>query len=1117
MKRLTTSLIASALLFLAAAAPASAAQEWEFHAFSNTTVAPVDKVAPVDNPETTTLKENEVQYHVQARNVGDKPMDGSQIELVLELPPGFEVVKAAAVDMSATKFFPCFDSADGVSSAIGADGVVCRVSSPIPSLLENFFSFLRLDLIAAVVNPSAAGSLLAQAEISGGGASTATTVDPITVTEAAPVFGFDAFEAIAVADKAGTTMTQAGGHPYQHVTEIDFNTMQNPNPSKGHLWPVEAPRDIAVELPPGFVGNPTILDECSTTELAGKGGLDGITNCPATSQAGTVMLRMRAGGDLTPAAFGPYGLFNMVPRPGSPARFGFNAWGSLIFFDAELRSNGDYGLTVGPRGTSQALAIAGSRVTFWGVPSSKDHDRFRTCPPTGDFGCASGSPERPFFRMPTSCTAAGEGVQVRARMNSWANPGNFVSRTIESHEGPGYPHPPSEWGPPAGIDGCEDVPVKGKLSALPTSIDTTTPSGLEVEVEVPNPGLDNPTGIASSDIKKVKVTLPEGLTVNPSQAEGLGACLPGQYASTELSFFPTPGKGCPDDAKIGTVSVETPLLEETIPGDVYIAQPYENPFGSLLALYVVMEEPQRGVLIKIAGKVETNPATGQIVTTFDDLPQLPFDRFEFRFREGSRAPLVTPQACGAYTTRVEFTGHSDPNGAPVVSESSFEIVRGIGGSACPSGGIPPFKPGLLAGTRNNNAGSYSPFDLRLFRTDAEQQFTNFSIKLPPGLTGKLAGIPFCPDAAIAAAKDPNRTGAQELATPSCPPASEVGRTLVGAGVGPVQAYVPGKIYLAGPYNGSALSIAAITAAKVGPFDLGTVVVREALRVNPETAEVFIDAAGSDPLPRIIDGIPTKLRDIRAYVERPSFVLNPTNCDPTSVASTVLGSGLDFANPADDAPVTVSTRFQAANCAALPFKPKLALSLKGGTKRGGHPALRAVLRMKGGEANIAKAQVTLPHSAFLAQSHIRTICTRVQFRAEACPKGSIYGYARAVTPLLDEPLQGPVYLRSSNNPLPDLVAALRSGRIDIDLAGRIDSVNGGEIRSTFTAVPDAPVSKFILTMQGGKKGLIENSANLCSSTNRSTAVFTGHNGKRHRFAPELKPRSCTKGKAAKKKR
>ncbi|HSS42731.1 MAG TPA: hypothetical protein VLK37_09330, partial [Solirubrobacterales bacterium] len=581
--------------------------------------------------------------------------------------------------------------------------------------------------------------------------------------------------------------------------------------------------------------------------------------------------------------------------------------------------------------------------------------------------------------------------------------------------------------------------------------------------------------------------------------------------------------GCPEASKVGEVKIQTPLLKEEARGSLYVATPFANPFNSLIALYMVAKVPERGILIKQAGLVKADPNTGQLTTIFDGLPQIPFSSVKLSLRAGARSSLVTPPACGSYDVVAKFTPWSaqDPNNptqAEIVPRtSSFAIERGVGGGACPSGATPPFHPGLFAGTINNAAKSYSPFNLRLTRNDGEQEFTNFSIKLPPGVIGKLAGVGVCADAAIAAATartGPN--GAQEeLDAPSCPANSQVGRTLAGAGVGASLTYVPGKVYLAGPYNGAKLSIVAITAAKVGPFDLGTVVVREALKVNPETAEVFVDAAGSDPLPHIIQGIEVHLRDIIVEVDRPDFVLNPTNCNRTSTASTVLGSGLDFASASDNEPVTVTSPFQAADCSSLGFKPKLSIQLLGGTKRGDTPRLKAVLQARKGDANIGKAQVTLPHSAFLEQGHIRTVCTRVQFNSgagngEGCPKGSIYGKAKAITPLLDEPLAGKVYLRSSNHELPDLVAALHSSKADINLVGRIDSLNG-RIRNTFEGVPDAPVTKFILEMQGGQKGLIVNSTDLCKGKHRALANFDGQNGKLWDLKPVVGAKCGGKGK------
>ncbi len=397
------------------------------------------------------------------------------------------------------------------------------------------------------------------------------------------------------------------------------------------------------------------------------------------------------------------------------------------------------------------------------------------------------------------------------------------------------------------------------------------------------------------------VTLPEGVTVNPSAGEGLGACTPSDY-HRETAESP-PGAGCPDSSKIGEVTIESALLSEPVKGSLFLAEPYENPFpepeaghpnGTLLAVYIVAKLPDRGLLIKSAGKVEPNPVTGQLTTTFDNIPQLPFSHFTLRFREGQSAPLVTPPGCGTFTTQASFVPWSavDPNNpAPeeVVHENpSFTIDKGVHEGPCPSGGVPPFKPQVIAGTNDNAAGSYSPFYLRLIREDGEQEITKFSTTMPPGLTGDLTGIPFCPDSMIEAAR--HTTGRQEIGEPSCPHASEIGHTIVGAGVGSILAQTPGKVYLAGPYHGSALSIVSITSATVGPFDLGTVVIRFALRINPTTAQVEVDSTGSDPIPHIIDGIVVHVRDIRAYIDRPGFILNPTSCAAMSIVEHDRRSG-----------------------------------------------------------------------------------------------------------------------------------------------------------------------------------------------------------------------------------
>jgi hypothetical protein len=469
--------------------------------------------------------------------------------------------------------------------------------------------------------------------------------------------------------------------------------------------------------------------------------------------------------------------------------------------------------------------------------------------------------------------------------------------------------------------------------------------------------------------------------------------------------------------------------------------------------------------------------------------------------------LVTPPACGSYETVAKLYPWSNPS-VPTTSTATFQIDHGIRGGACPPGGIPPFEPNFQAGAINNDAGSFSPFNMRLIREDGEQDMTKFSAVLPPGELGSLAGVGKCPDSAVAIAKA--KTGKQELASPSCPASSLIGHSSAGAGVGSVLTYVGGNIYLGGPYHGAPLSVISITPAVAGPFDVGTVVVQLGLTLNPKTAEVEVDGARSDPIPHILKGIVLKLRDLRVYVDRKNFTLNPTDCGQFQAKSALFGAYLNVFDPSDDKAANLSTPYQAANCANLGFKPNLALSLKGGTVRGAHPALTGTYRPRPGDANLKGLVLRLPHSAFLDQAHIRTICTRVQYAASGgngagCPAASVYGKAKAFTPLLDEPLEGPVVLRSSNHNLPDFVASLH-GIVDVEVVARIDSKHGG-IRASFSELPDAPISKVVVQMQGAKKGLIINSTNLCAAENHANAGFEGHNGKRSSSKPVVEAVGC----------
>ncbi|MET0305602.1 MAG: hypothetical protein ABW196_05165 [Solirubrobacterales bacterium] len=915
-------------------------------------------------------------------------------------------------------------------------------------------------------------------------------------------FGLEKFD-VTFTNTDSTPATQAGSHPFQMTTTVNFNKL-GPNQPDGELK-----NGVFAQIE-GIVADPTATPRCQTVDFLTK--IPGVRNslCPDSSALGYAATSLTL-----IEAYSP--VFNLEPPPGVLLKLGFVAANTPVTIEIGLNDSPPYNGIARVTNIPQTSGVLDSYLTLWGSPGDTAHDPYRgncvsslqpvgSVPviPSGPFpkppsygDCETNAPDLPFLTLPRTCQGA---LTTSYTVESWQ--GESESGSVLTHDDA---LPPG----PIGMTGCAKLGFSPSIKAQPTSRASESASGLDFSLEVHDEGLSSPTGLANSDIRKTVVTLPEGVTVNPSSAEGLEVCSEADLGRETLKSLP--GQGCPDASKLGTVEVLTPLLDEALYGSLFIAEPYRNPFDSLLALYVVIKSPKLGIIVKQAGKVEPDARTGQLVSTFDEIPQLPFSSFRLHFREGARSPLVTPPACGDYQTKAVLTPWA--GGQPLTATSSFKLISGVGESACPSGGTPPFEPGFAAGTNNNNAASFSPFYMRLTRRDGDQDLTKFSAKLPPGMVAKLAGTSRCPEASIAQARE--RTGegegTLELASPSCPASSQIGRVMAGAGVGAVLTYVPGKVYLAGPYRGAPLSVVAIVPAVAGPFDVGAVVTRQALQIDPRTAEVTADGSASDPIPHILAGIPLKVRDIRVYVDKASFTLNPTSCEPFAVSSTLWGGGSDVFGSGDDSPLGLSSRFQAANCASLGFKPKLSLALKGGTKRGGHPALTGTYTPRPGEANLKGLALRLPRSAFLDQAHIRTICTRVQFAAKACPAGATYGQATAYSPLLEEPLSGPVILRSSNHNLPDFVADLH-GLIDVEAVARIDSKKGG-IRATFEDVPDAPLTKVVVRMQGSKKGLIVNSKNLCAAKNRATAQFDGQNGKRYTAKPVVGA-SCGKSGGAK---
>ena len=1046
--------------------------------------------------------EGKGQILLTATNLGDASVDGGAggvVSVTDMLPAGLHAV---SIEGSADKF-------EGGSQGIKGP-VVCVLASLTCTFAGTVPPYDQIEVVIGVtVEEGASSGEINGVSVTGGGAQGASIARPIRVGEEAIPFGV-AVNELTPEGEGGLPDTQAGSHPFQVTSTLMFNSRLAlaEDGTREYPVPLALPKNVNVKLPPGLVGNPIPFARCTLKQF-----LTSVTESNECSYKTAVGV---ASVIVNEPSFGQVRfvepVFNLEPSFGEPARFGFYIPISKtpVLLDTSVRSgNGeDYGITVSSLNTSQIASLTVSEVTFWGVPGDPRHDNVRGWGclrttlgyPSKEVPCTPLADQRPqsLLTLPTSCP--GSPLASSAEVNAWSQPAAFSTIPVS------VPMPT--------LDGCNRLSFSPTTSAEPTTDRASAPSGLDFNMDFHDEGLTSREGLAQSHLDKAVVTLPEGFTINPSAGVGLGGCTPADYASESLASIP--GAGCPNNSKLGTVEIETPLLTQKIHGSLFIAQPYDNPFnepghpnGSLVAIYIVAKNPEVGVLVKLAGKVTPNPVTGQLVTIFENNPQLPFDHFNFHFREGQQAPLISPPACGTYTTRAELSPWSNPTAA-LTDNSTFTITKGYDGGACPSGDVPPFKPGILAGSVNNNAGAFSPFYLHLTRTDADQEIAGFSTDLPEGLTGDLSGIPFCSEAAIALARA--KTGSQEQTEPSCPASSQIGHTLVGTGVGAVLAYVPGKIYLAGPFHGDPFSVVSVTSAVVGPFDLGTVVLRFALRIDPYTARVSVDPSASEPIPTILDGIVTHVRDIRVYIDRSKFTLNPTSCNPLAISST-LTSNLGKAT-------TVSSPFQASNCQALAFKPIFKVSTSGKTSRKNGASLHVQLTYPTGvQANISKVKVDLPKQLPSRLTTLQKACTAAQFEANpaGCPPASIVGHAKAITPLIPVPLEGPAYFVShGGEAFPSLIFVLQGYGVTIDLVGSTFINKAGITSSTFKTVPDQPVGSFELTLPQGKFSALAANGNLCKSKLKMPTEFVAQNGVVVHQSTKIAVTGCPhkKGKSAK---
>jgi hypothetical protein len=906
---------------------------------------------------------------------------------------------------------------------------------------------------------------------------------------ASETFGVKSLDSSIVSNAEGVPATQAGSHPYAMTTGITFNHVVTAAGEPPRVSTYGDPKDIEINLPAGLIVNPRATEtRCTEAELESPEGPNG---CPNASAVGVFSVYLDGAEILGEP------VYNMAPSGDVPTELGFNAAGIgvIVHVGGRVRTGADYGLSADISDISDEHPIYGLELTLWGDPSATSHDEERGLCADGvakqtfkETGIHSSCPvERtsaPFLTLPTSCT--GEPLATSMSTDSWQEPGGLNPDGTPNLSDPRWKTASSSTSP---VTGCEDLdfaPTFTVRTAEPEAASAESPSGLDVDLKLPLE--ESVNGVAGADLEEAEVALPAGFAISPSAAGGREACTP---AEIELGNAKAPA--CPAAAKLGSAKIVTPLVEGPLEGSIYLAQPYanvaafssslEHPGGSLLALYVVAEGD--GVLIKLPGKVEADAQTGRLTITFANLPQLPIGEMRLSLYGGERALLVTPSACGSYAVQSKLTPWS---GTPAVMESSnLEVGSGPGGGACPSG---RFSPAFTAGTLSNRAGASSAFSLTLSREDGERRFGAFSVKLPPGLSGILSGVTPCPE--------------PQAAQGNCPPAAEIGTATVGAGPGADPFYLPApgqpanRIYLTGPVpqgsnqSGAPFGLSIVVPALVGPFDLGTVVVRASIAIDPRTAQMTI-SSGVGGVPIVEDGIPLDIRTLELNIDRPGFIVNPTNCARQEITGTISSAG--------GASAAVSSPFQAANCASMPFKPRLTALTHARTSKADGAYLHVKIVSGPGQADIAKVKIDLPKQLPSRLTTLQRACRAKVFEADpaACPAASIVGTATVVTPVLAGALSGPAYLVSHGVAgFPALVLVLQGDGVRIELEGQTN-IHRGITSSAFRSLPDVPIdtldlvfpvgphSAFAVNLPpGAKRG-------LCAQTLRMPTAIVGQNG------------------------
>jgi hypothetical protein len=825
-------------------------------------------------------------------------------------------------------------------------------------------------------------------------------------------------------------------------------------------------KEVVVDLPLGFAGSTLAAPECTLAQLSST------LRCPLETAIGNIKTEPEGPEQVDSQ------IWNIVPEHGVPAEFGYVDAGlnTHVFYVHVVPSPSGYVIQVTNPEIPQVF-LSHIVVTFYGDPALRD---------------GTGHAQVPFFTDPTACS--GGALRATIWMDSWQHPGSFNGDGTPNLEGdPNWVKATSE-SPP--VTGCNELQFTPELLAQPTTSQADTPSGLEFEMKLAQTEF---VGVhATPALKNASVTFPAGLTVDPSAGNGLGACSEAQIGWKGPSQFDfTPSQpSCPESSKIGSLELETPEIPGVLTGAMYLAAQNENPFGAVLGLYVVVDDPATGVVLKIAGKTITDPHTGQITGIFNENPQLPFSDLKLHFFGGPRAEFATPESCGTYTTTSDLAPWSAPDSGPdAMPFDSFQINSG-----CVNG----FNPTLTAGSTNLQAGAYTPFIASFSRSDTDEELAGATFNMQPGLSANLKSVPICPDPQANAG--------------TCPESTQVGTVQAGAGPGPNPLFETGKVYLTGPYNNGPYGLSVVVPAIAGPFNFGNVIVRQSLRIDPTDAHV---TDVSDPFPTFLNptgangqtiGIPIRLRRVDVNIDRPGFTFNPTSCNKLHITGTL--------NSTQGTTNTQTVPFQVTNCASLKFAPKFTATTTAHPSKENGASLKVKLTYPesapGTYANIAKVKVDLPKQlpSRLTTLHLACLATVFETNPAHCPPASIVGHAKATVPNLTQPLEGPTYFVShGGEAFPSLTFLLQGNNITIKLIGST-FIKHGITSTTFKTVPDAPVNTFEATFPQGKYSALAATTNPCKTTLNMPTAFTAQNGQETHQTTKINVTGCPKNKKSK---